>query len=205
MSRDNKYILLNKPFGVLCQFTYKEERKTLASISKFQQDVYPVGRLDADSEGLVLLTNDRKLKHYLLEPKYQHSRTYLVQVEKIPNEEAINKLHRGMIIEGKKTLPAEIKLLSKEPILPPQPIPIRFRKNVPTSWIEITIFEGRNRQIRKMTAAVGHPTLRLVRSRIGPLSLGKLRPGEWRELTDYEIKRLLSSVLPFTNYADYKS
>ncbi|MDI6803239.1 MAG: pseudouridine synthase [Bacteroidota bacterium] len=176
------YIILYKPYGVLCQFSDKEDRPTLSDLGKFPKDVYPVGRLDFDSEGLVLLTNDNTLKHKLLEPKFKTPKTYLAQVETIPDENALEKLRKGVVIEGKKTLPAEVKLLEQEPNLPPRSVPIRFRKNVPTAWLEITIYEGRNRQVRKMTAAVGHPTLRLVRIKMGNIELGNLLIGEVRNL-----------------------
>lgn len=175
---------------MLCQFTDKEGRATLSDLGKFPKDVYTVGRLDYDSEGLVLLTNDNELKHKLLEPKFKTPKTYFAQVERIPDEDALRKLREGVVIEGKKTLPAKVKLLEKEPNLPPRSIPVRFRKNVPTAWLEITIYEGRNRQIRKMTAAIGHPTLRLVRVKIGKMILEKLKPGEFRKLCSNEIDRL---------------
>jgi 23S rRNA pseudouridine2457 synthase len=162
----------------------------LASYGPFPKDVYPAGRLDADSEGLVLLTNDGMLKHLLMEPKYRHPRTYLAQIERIPDEAALEKLRSGVLIEGRKTLPAEVIRLKSDPELPPRPVPVRFRKNVPTSWIQLTLREGRNRQVRKMTAAVGHPTLRLMRIAIGEITLGKLLPGEYRKLTAGEINTL---------------
>lgn len=185
-----KYVVFNKPFGVLCQFTDSEGRPTLAQYGAFPDDVYPVGRLDADSEGLVLLTKDGALKHLLLAPRYRHDRTYLVQVERIPSDTALERLRLGVTIERKKTRPAEIELLDREPDLPPRPVPVRFRKTVPTAWLKITLREGRNRQVRKMTAAVGHPTLRLIRIAIGPLALGDLKPGERRELSPEEVKEL---------------
>ena len=181
------YFLFNKPYSVLCQFTGKKGRKTLGDYLYLPPDIYPVGRLDADSEGLVLLTNDGKTAQRLLNPKFCHPRTYLVQVERIPLPGALQKLRGGVIIEGKKTLPAVIKLLENEPDIPARPVPVRFRLNVPTAWLEITLYEGRNRQIRKMTAAVGHPTLRLLRIGIGGLKLDRLQPGRWRELTRREI------------------
>lgn len=183
------YVLFNKPYGVLCQFTDREGRKTLAHFGPFPHDVYPVGRLDADSEGLVLLSNDGALKHALLETR-KHTRTYLVQVERVPTGDAIHRLRSGVVIERRKTLPADINLLEIDPELPPRPVPIRFRKNVPTVWLEITLREGRNRQVRKMTASIGHPTLRLVRTRFGPLKIDGLSPGCWRELSPGEIESL---------------
>ncbi len=185
-----RYFILNKPYGTLCQFTDKEGRPTLGALGRFPADVYPVGRLDADSEGLVLLSNDGKLKHTLLDPKKRHPRTYLAQIERLPTPAAIERLSSGVIIEGKTTLPAKVRLLDEEPTVPPRPVPIRFRKNVPTAWIEITLHEGRNRQVRKMTAVVGHPTLRIIRTGIGSLTLEGLRPGEHRALNSTEIAEL---------------
>jgi len=184
------YFLFYKPYGVLSQFTPEGGRQTLKEFGPFPSDVYAAGRLDADSEGLLLLTNDNDLKHRLTEPKFRHSRTYNVQVERIPDESALRKLRDGVMIEEKKTSAAEVHVLNTEPELPPRPVPIRFRKSVPTAWLEITLSEGRNRQVRKMTAAVGHPTLRLVRTRIGSLSIEGLRPGESRRLTSEEISSL---------------
>jgi len=189
-----RYILFNKPYGVLCQFTDKEGTKTLADYRPFPNDVYPAGRLDADSEGLVLLTNDGLLKHFLIEPRYQHPRTYLVQVEHRPTEEVLNRLRAGVMVERRKTLPTEVLLLDQEPNLLPRPVPIRFRKTVPTAWMKITLREGRNRQVRKMTAAVGHPTLRLVRIVIGTLTIGNLQPGESQELSRKEVEQFKRSV-----------
>jgi 23S rRNA pseudouridine2457 synthase len=189
------YILFNKPYGVLCQFTPEESsRPTLAAYGPFPRDVYPAGRLDADSEGLVLLTNDGTLKHMLLEPRYAHPRTYLVQVERVPDKSALNKLRSGVVVEGRKTLPATVHLLAREPTIPDRSTPIRFRRNVPTAWLEIRLREGRNRQVRKMTAAVGHPTLRLIRIRIGILEIGNLRPGASRLLHSDEVEALKRSL-----------
>jgi 23S rRNA pseudouridine2457 synthase len=182
--------MLNKPYGVLSQFTDAGGRRTLAEFGPFPPDVYPVGRLDADSEGLLLLTNDGPLIHALLEPRYGHPRTYLVQIERTPDQNALGRLRNGVELDGRMTSPAAVRLLEAEPALPPRPEPIRFRKNVPTAWIEITISEGRNRQVRRMTAAAGHPTLRLVRIRIGALQLGTLQPGEWRPLKEEEVAEL---------------
>jgi 23S rRNA pseudouridine2457 synthase len=183
--------LFFKPYGVLCQFTDTEGRSTLADFGPFPRDVYAAGRLDADSEGLVLLTNDNTLKSRLTDPRYSHPRTYLVQVERVPEEKALQKLRDGITIEGRRTRPAVVRLLSEEPDLPPRIVPIRYRKNVPTAWIEITLREGRNRQIRRMTAAVGNPTLRLVRIRIGELSIAGLVPGASREIRPEELKPLV--------------
>ena len=150
------YLLFFKPHGVLSQFT-GEGRKTLSMFGPFPPHVYPVGRLDADSEGLLLLTDDRSVIFRLTDPRFAHPRTYLVQVERIPENDAVERLRRGVTIQGKQTRPAEVGVLSFPPALPPRPIPIRLRKSVPTAWLRLTLREGRNRQVRKMTAAVGHP------------------------------------------------
>lgn len=173
-----RYILFNKPYGVVSQFS--GEGSTLKDFIK-ARDVYPVGRLDHDSEGLLLLTNDGELQHRLSDPKFGHPRTYWVEVERIPDEQALRRLAAGVTIQGYRTRPATVRLLQHEPDLPARTPPIRFRKNVPTAWVELILTEGRNRQVRRMTAAVGHPTLRLVRVAIGDLRLEGLGPGEWRE------------------------
>jgi 23S rRNA pseudouridine2457 synthase len=184
-------ILFYKPFNVLSQFTDDSGKRTLSDFGPFPKSVYPVGRLDYDSEGLLLLTDDNELKHLLLEPKFGHARSYLVQIERIPDERALDRLRKGIVIEGKKTRPALVRLLAGEPPLPERVPPVRFRKTVPTAWIELTLTEGRNRQVRKMTAAAGHPTLRLVRVKIGSLELGTLEPGRHRRLDAKEITKLL--------------
>ncbi len=181
-----KYSIIYKPYGMLTQFTDKSNRPTLGSLHKFPRDVYPVGRLDMDSEGLLLITNDKSLTEFLLNPKNKHEREYCVQVEGIPNENDLGKLRMGVDLNDGKTLPAKVKLIG-DPGFPPRVPPVRERKNIPTSWISLTLIEGRNRQVRRMTAAVGFPTLRLVRVRIENLSLGKMKPGEVRELTKSEI------------------
>jgi 23S rRNA pseudouridine2457 synthase len=146
--------------------------------------------LDADSEGLLFLTDDAFLTHRLTDPAFDHPKTYAVQVERIPGEEALSRLREGLVIEGRLTKPAGARLIEDEPAFPPRPIPIRFRKNVPTAWIELVLREGRNRQVRKMTAAVGHPTLRLIRTRVGEFTLDGLEPGQYRELGPEEFLRL---------------
>jgi 23S rRNA pseudouridine2457 synthase len=153
-------------------------------------DVYPVGRLDRDSEGLLLLTGDGGLQHQLTDPRFAHPKTYLVQVEGVPEDSALESLRRGVVIQGRRTLPAEARLLAAEPGLWPRDPPIRFRKSVPTAWLEIVLREGRNRQIRRMSAAVGMPTLRLVRWALGPLTVEGLAPGEWRELDARDLLQL---------------
>jgi 23S rRNA pseudouridine2457 synthase len=188
------YFLFHKPYGVLCQFSGSGARKTLKDFGPFPKDVYPVGRLDAGSEGLVLLTNDGLLKHRLLEPQYRHPRTYLAQVERVPSRHALERLRAGLLIEGRRTRPAKARLLERALRLPERPVPVRVRKTVPTAWLEVTLFEGRNRQVRKMTAAVGHPTLRLIRTAIGPLKLEGLKPGESRALIPKEVDALKTAV-----------
>ena len=193
-AKTHTYIVFNKPYGVLSQFTDAAGRRTLNDFGPFPKDVYPVGRLDADSEGLLLVTNDNETKHHLLEPRYGHTRKYIAQVERIPTRDALARLKSGVVIEGKKTKEAAVHKLEQEPDVPPREVPIRFRKNAPTSWLEITLTEGQNRQVRKMTAAVGHPTLRLLRVAQGPLTLAGLKPGEHRHLTKTEVRLLLESL-----------
>ena len=197
-----KCILFYKPYNVLCQFTDSNEEAKRTTLKNYIPipNIYPVGRLDLDSEGLLLLTDNGKLKHRLAHRKFAHPRIYWVQVERVPDPLAINKLRQGVTIKDYFTRPAKVKLLSREPALPPRNPPIRDRKTVPTSWLEMTLTEGRNRQVRRMTAAVGFPTLRLVRIAIGIkdvrsqknryLRLDKMQPGEWRELSISEQKML---------------
>lgn len=188
------YIAFNKPYGVLSQFTQPQgsDKQTLAMFG-FPAGVYPVGRLDYDSEGLLLLSDDPALNNRLLDPSRRHPRSYLAQVEGIPDAAAIRRLEKGVMIEGRSTLPARAWLLPNQPELPPRPVPIRFRQSIPTSWIRLELVEGRNRQVRRMTAAVGHPTLRLVREQIGNLTLSSIgiQPGEWRALTPEELQLAL--------------
>jgi 23S rRNA pseudouridine2457 synthase len=184
-----RYLIFYKPYGVLSQFTDDEGRQTLKDYIPLP-DVYPVGRLDWDSEGLMLLTDDGRLQHRLSDPQYEHPRTYWVQVERIPDESALERLAAGVEIQNYQTKPALVKLLSAEPQLPPREPPIRDRQNIPTAWLELTLTEGKNRQVRRMTAAVGFPTLRLVRVSIGLLSLKGLSLGSWRQLTNAEVKAL---------------
>lgn len=183
-----RYILFHKPYGVLSQFS--GEGHTLREYIPVK-DVYPVGRLDRDSEGLMLLTSDGALQHRLSDPKFEHPRTYWAQVEGVPDEQALHRLEHGVRIEDYVTRPAKARILTEEPKLPPRNRPIRYRKTVPATWIELVLTEGRNRQVRKMTAAVGHPTLRLVRVAIGDLRLEGLQPGEWRDLSTNELEALL--------------
>ncbi len=178
-------LALNKPFGVLSQFTPDlPGQRTLGEFT-LPKNVYPLGRLDRDSEGLLLLSDEPGLNTRLLDPRNEHPRTYWAQVENMVTDGALQQIRAGVIIEGRKTLPAQAKRIS--PDLPPRDPPIRHRKNIPTSWIELELHEGRNRQVRKMTASVGHPTLRLIRVRIGNFNLpADLPPGQWRELSSAE-------------------
>ncbi|MBI5854397.1 MAG: pseudouridine synthase [Nitrospirae bacterium] len=180
-------IAFNKPYGVLPSFTDPEERPTLADYIKVA-GVYAAGRLDLDSEGLMLLTSDGALAHQITDPQHKLPKVYLAQVERMPDHEAIERLRKGVVLSGRRTRPAEVSVLAEDPQLPNRPVPIRFRKTVPTTWLELTLHEGMNRQVRRMTAAVGHPTLRLVRIAIGPIQLGDLQPGQWRELTADEVE-----------------
>ena len=171
-------ILFNKPYDVLTKFTDQENRETLAQYINLP-GIYPAGRLDRDSEGLLLLTDDGQLQHRLSDPRHKMPKTYWVQVEGIPDDGALQALRLGVVIEGRKTRPAEV-LSIPEPELWPRHPPIRVRRHIPTTWIALTLTEGRNRQVRRMTAAVGHPTLRLIRYAIGPWTLQGLAPGTWR-------------------------
>jgi 23S rRNA pseudouridine2457 synthase len=185
------YFAINKPYGVLSQFSDGFGRKTLADFFRIHKNVYPVGRLDMDSEGLLLLTDDKKLTDYLLNPGNKHDREYLSQVEGIPSDLELKALEEGVIIEKRITLPAKVKIIKSPEIWERIPA-IRERKNIPPSWISLVIIEGRNRQVRKMTAAIGHPTLRLIRVRIKNILLQGLMPGEMRQLTREEIAELKS-------------
>jgi 23S rRNA pseudouridine2457 synthase len=195
MTNDYKYIIFHKPYGVLSQFTQESPQHITLKDYIDVPDVYPVGRLDWDSEGLMLLTNDGKLQHRLADPRFGHKRTYWVQVERIPDTEAIQKLCTGVEIQNYRTRPAQVKLFLEEPTVSERQPPIRFRKNVPTAWLEMTLTEGKNRQVRRMTAAVGFPTLRLIRVSIGNLQLNGLQLGTWRSLTPSEIKDLKKSQI----------
>jgi len=188
-------IALFKPYGYVSRFTDEAGHPGLASLVPVA-GVYAAGRLDHDSEGLLLLTDDGALAHALTDPRRGHPRTYQVQVERVPDAAALAALASGVLVQGRRTRPAQVRRLDAPPPLPPRAVPIRFRKSVPTAWLELTLSEGRNRQVRRMTAAVGHPTLRLVRAALGPLRLSELglAPGEWRELRRDEERALRSSV-----------
>jgi len=176
-------IAFHKPFGVLSQFTSDgSKNRTLAEFG-FPKNVYPIGRLDADSEGLLLLSDEAKWNEKLLHPKNAHEREYWAQVEKIPMAETLKKLEKGIVIQGRKTLPCRAWILEPQPEIPQRHPPIRFRKSVSDCWVGLELIEGKNRQVRKMTAAIGHPTLRLLRVRIGNFWLGSLPQGEWRILS----------------------
>ncbi len=185
-----KYYILHKPYGVLSQFSDKEGRKTLMDVVRMPKDLYPVGRLDMDSEGLLLLTNDKRLTDALLNPKNSHTREYYAFIEGIPTEAELRLLESGVEIEGKVTLPAKASPLKRPPAVPERVPPPRTYETHIYSWLRLTITEGRNRQVRKMTAKIGHPTLRLIRWKIANLSLDGLAAGEFRELKDFELKKL---------------
>ena len=174
-----RLILFNKPYGVLTQFRASAHGPTLADCIRVP-GVHPAGRLDKDSEGLLLLTDDGRLQHRLSDPRHKLPKTYWVQVEGVPTEQALERLRRGVVLEGRRTRPAKVRGIPAPELWPREP-PIRFRQHIPTSWLEVVLTEGRNRQVRRMTAAVGYPTLRLVRVGIGPYTLEGLAPGEWRE------------------------
>ena len=182
----SQLILFNKPYGVLTQFTDQSGRQTLADYIDIK-DVYPAGRLDRDSEGLLLLTDDGKLQHKLANPKEKTWKRYWVEVEGVPDKDAIQQLCNGLKLKDGPTLPARARLMDKPALWERHP-PVRFRANIPTQWLEIQIREGRNRQVRRMTAAIGFPTLRLVRTRIGEWELGSLQPGQWRSMGVPDIK-----------------
>ncbi len=179
-------LAFHKPFGVVSQFTPDgSKHRTLADFG-FPRGVYPIGRLDAESEGLLLLSDEAELNARLLLPEHAHQREYWAQVERVPSAEALQDLARGLVIGGRKTLPCRAWTPDPQPEMPPREPPIRFRKNVPETWIALELIEGKNHQVRRMTAAIGHPTLRLVRVRIGRLELGALAAGKWVALGEAE-------------------
>jgi len=179
-------IAFNKPYGVLSQFTPDGSPNRALAEFGFPKDVYPIGRLDADSEGLLLLSDEAELNQRLLHPRQAHEREYWVQVERIPTVEALNGLQRGVTVQGRKTLPCRAWILEPQPEVPPREPPIRVRKTVADCWIGMELIEGKNRQVRRMTAAAGHPTLRLLRVRIGRFELSGLEPGKWKALSAAE-------------------
>ena len=179
-SEPSRLILFNKPFDVLTQFTDEQGRKTLKDFISIK-GVYPAGRLDRDSEGLLLLTNDGKLQAKIADPRFKLPKTYWVQVEGSPTEEQLVQLRKGIMLKDGMTLPADVQLMV-EPDLWERIPPVRFRKAIPTHWLALTIKEGRNRQVRRMTAAVGLPTLRLVRVKIGPWAIDDLAQGVWKDV-----------------------
>ena len=197
MDKNYNYYVIFKPYGCLSQFSRPEpHHKTLADLGfKFPKDVYPVGRLDKDSEGLLILTNDKKLNHQLLNPDFAHSRAYSAQVDGQMTDEGIEMLETGIDIKlGKtmyRTMPAKAKLLPEGIGLPERDPPVRYRKMIPTSWIELTLIEGKNRQVRKMCAKTGFPVLRLVRTRIEKLYLEGMQSGEVKEMDGKELRGLL--------------
>ncbi len=180
------YLAFNKPYGILSQFTSDNMEETLSNFN-LPPDVYACGRLDKDSEGLLLLTNDGALIDRLLNPKHDKVKTYWVQVENIPTSEALKNLEKGVMISDYKTKPCKARILDPQPEIPERNPPVRFRKSIPTCWIEIELTEGKNRQVRRMTAAVGFPTLRLIRMKIGKLSLDNLAVGSFREISKNDI------------------
>lgn len=193
----HRYVAFHKPYGVLAQPFATDGRPAVGNYvdaGAGAQSLEPAGRLDLDSEGLLLLTDDGRLSHLLTHPAYYLPKTYLVQVEGRPDETALDALRRGVNVKGERTAPAEVELLPDAPDLPPRPVPVVEPPGIPTTWLRIVLHEGRKRQIRHMTAAVGHPALRLVRVAIGPLALGDLRPGQWRRLTEREVALLWRAV-----------
>ena len=183
----------NKPFGVLSQFTPEGPGQHTLAEFDFPKQVYPIGRLDSDSEGLLILGDEPELNQRLLNPRHAHQREYWAQVENIPSSIALKKLESGLLIQGHKTLPCHARALAPQPEVPARIPPIRFRKTVPTCWISLQLIEGKNRQVRRMTAAIGHPTLRLIRVRIGNFELRALAPGSWRQLNERERALVLDS------------
>lgn len=180
----------HKPFGVLSQFTPDGSKHLTLAEFGFPDAVYPIGRLDAESEGLLLLSDEPDLNVRLLHPSHAHGRVYWAQVERVPDATSLQQLEAGVMLGGRRTLPCRASLLDPQPNIPPRDPPIRFRKNVPDTWISLELIEGKNHQVRRMTAAVGHPTLRLIRVQIGRLSLGDLAAGEQRVLSQADYRSL---------------
>lgn len=189
MTRSSEIVLFNKPFGVLSQFTAAAGRATLRDFLP-AGDIYPAGRLDADSEGLLVLTSDGGLQHRVSDPRHKLPKIYWAQVEGLPDETALAPLSRGVALPGYTTRPAEVRLCPAPSWLWPRVPPVRFRRHIPTTWLEIVLREGRNRQVRRMTAAVGYPTLRLIRYAVGDWTIGGLAPGQWRALDATDPSRI---------------
>jgi 23S rRNA pseudouridine2457 synthase len=185
-------LAFHKPFGALSQFTQEAPGQRTLGEFNFPRGVYPLGRLDADSEGLLLLSDEPELNQALLNPRNRHTRRYWAQVERVPSSEDLARLGAGVWIQGRRTLPCKAWILSPQPEVPPRVPPIRFRKNVPACWIAMELVEGKNRQVRRMTAAVGFPTLRLIRVQIGQLALEGLAPGTWKVLSAGERRRIFA-------------
>jgi len=185
-------IAFNKPHGALSQFTPDGSPNRPLAEFGFPPRVYPIGRLDSDSEGLLLLSDEPELNERLLHPRRGHRRVYWAQVERVPDRAALENLSRGPIVQGRKSLPCRAWILDPQPEVPPREPPIRFRKSVLTTWIGLQLIEGKNRQVRRMTAAVGHPTLRLLRVQIGEFALGDLPPGAWKELSAADRRLVLT-------------
>ena len=185
-------LAFHKPYGVISQFTRDgSANRTLAEFG-FPKNVYPIGRLDADSEGLLLLSDESSLNQQLLHPRREHARQYWAQVERQPSTDSLSRLQRGVLLDRRRTLPSRAWILEPQPELAPRDPPIRLRKTVPTCWIGLELIEGKNRQVRRMTAAIGHPTLRLIRMRIGNFALGDLHVGTWIELDKTQRSLILS-------------
>jgi 23S rRNA pseudouridine2457 synthase len=182
-----RYILFHKPYGVLSQFTPEDGARSLCEFN-LPKNVYPAGRLDKDSEGLLLLTDDGPFIEKILHPKNEKPKTYWVLVERVPDKESLEKMKAGLRIEDYLTKPCNVRILDPQPLVSPRNPPVRVRKSITDVWLEITLTEGKNRQVRKMTAAIGHPTLRLIRMGMANLGLGNLAPGEWKEIQRSDIK-----------------
>lgn len=191
--RPFRTLIFHKPYRVLSSFTDPEGRPTVGDYVDVTE-VYAAGRLDYDSEGLLLLTSDGRLAHRITHPRYKLAKVYWVQVEGTPEDRALVHLRRGVLVKGRQTRPARVERLPEPPAVSPRHPPIRHRENIPTAWLQLTIREGRKRQVRRMTAAVGYPTLRLIRAAIGPVTLADLAPGQWRDLTSAEQQRLHSAL-----------
>jgi 23S rRNA pseudouridine2457 synthase len=188
----NVLIAFNKPYAVLSQFTPDGSPNRTLTEFGFPKSVYPIGRLDADSEGLLLLSDEAALNQKLLHPARGHTRLYWAQVENIPSVESLRRMEKGVLVQGRKSLPCKARLLEPQPDVLPRDPPIRSRKSIPAVWLSLELVEGKNRQVRRMTAAIGHPTLRLLRVRIGQFDLGNLASGTWKILSSAERSLVLT-------------